>query len=151
MRNHTSLQMRTHAVPSGHSVSSAGDDHAARVRAAPDGVGQRHLRAGDLARAGVAAQLVVRARRPGRAPDAPSGSPFDSRPPLGLTGSAPLISVCAVVDQLGLLAGRAQTELLVREQLARRVGVLALDDVEIVRARCRPLVGVARRELGRAG
>ena len=35
-------------------------------------------------------------------------------------------------EELRLVAGRAEIELLVREQLAGGVGVLALDDVEVV-------------------
>ena len=72
--------------------------------------------------------------------DAPSGSPFDSRPPLGFTTHR------RFGEQLRLLAGRAQLELLVREQLARRVGVLAFDDVEVVGADARFVVRVARRQ-----
>ena len=49
----------------------------------------------------------------------------------------------AVGEQPRLLARRAQAELVVREQLAGRVGVLALDDVEVVGPDARFLVRVA--------
>ena len=51
-----------------------------------------------------------------------------------------------VGEQPGLLARLAQAELVVREQLPGRVGVLALDDVDVVGTHARFLVGVACRE-----
>jgi hypothetical protein len=47
-------------------------------------------------------------------------------------------------EELRLLAGCAQPELLVREQFARRVGVLAFDDVEVVLADSRLFVRMVR-------
>ena len=48
----------------------------------------------------------------------------------------------ALVDETALLAGCAEPELLVAEQLAGRVGVLALDDVEVAGPDARCGVGV---------
>ena len=74
--------------------------------------------------------------------EAPSGSPFDSSPPERFTDLAPT----AVGQHRALLARPAEPELRPREQLARRVGVLALDHVEVPRTDARGLVRVARRE-----
>ena len=71
---------------------------------------------------------------------------MESRPPLGLTGRGAAERDVPVGEEARLFAGRAQVQLGVGEELARGVGVLALDDVDVVRPDARFLVGVARGE-----
>ena len=141
-------QMRTHAVPlivavPGIVVSPL-DDHAARVRAAPDGVGQPDPRAGNLARSGVAAQLMHqlddlserrRAQRLALREQAAAGVHREGAAQQGR----------AVGEQLRLVARFAEAELLIREELAGGVGVLALDHVDVAGPDARLLVRVAPR------
>ncbi len=51
----------------------------------------------------------ARARPPGRAPEAPSGSPFERSPPLGFTGRAPPSATSPSARSRGLFARRAQS------------------------------------------
>src|SRR3954454_12175286 len=73
--------------------------------------------------------------------DAPRGSPFDSRPPLTFTGRRPPRPVAPPPVRFGPSPLGDHPQLLVRQQLASRVGVLALHHVEVGRAQTRLLVG----------
>ena len=111
---------------------------AAGVGAAADGVREADARALDLAGAGVAAELVhelddlTERRRAERLALRQQAAARVDRAARRRARSSPSASSSR------LLARRAQAELLVREQLAGRVGVLALDDVEVVGADARP-------------
>jgi len=105
-------------------------------------------RALDLPRPGLAAQLVhelddlAERGRPERFALREQAAARIHRPGAAQRGRARR-------EQRGLLTRGTQIELLVREELARRVGVLALDDVEVVGTDARFGVRVARRESGR--
>ncbi len=108
---------------------SAGDDHARGIGAAADSVGEADSRAVDLSGPGVAPHLVhelddlAERRRAQR---------FTLRQQTAARVHRPMPP--GVGEELRLLAGRAELELLVGEQLAGGVGVLALDHVEVVGA-----------------
>src|SRR2546421_12512289 len=106
------------------------DDDAAGVGAAADGVGEADARGarttgtalpgGDLACARLTAKLVHELdhlTERGRA----------QRLALREQPAARVHRYRRLRQELGLLAGRAQQQLLVREQLSGRIGVLALD------------------------
>ena len=63
-------------------------------------------------------------------PVAPSGWPFESRPPETFTGIRPPCAVCALVDHPAGLAVLAQAEVLVVQDLGGREAVVQLDEVE---------------------
>ena len=94
-------------------------------------MGEADARAVDLAGAGVAAELVhelddlAERRRAERLA-------LRQQPAARVHRSRAAERDVAVGEEARLLARRAQAELLVGEQLAGGVGVLALDDVEVV-------------------
>ena len=106
-------------------IALSRDDDAAGVGAAPDRVREADARAVDLAGAGLAAELVHEL-------DDLSERRRAERFALRQQAAARVHDGARLGEELRLLAGRAQVELLVREQLARRIGVLALDHVDVV-------------------
>jgi len=66
-------------------------------------------------------------------PVAPSGWPFDSRPPETLTGMRPPSAVLTLVDQLARLAVLAQAQVLVVQDLRRGEAVVQLDQADVAR------------------
>ena len=83
-----------------------------------------------------------------RSPEAPTGSPLAMSPPSVLTGSGPSISVAPSDDQLLLLAVGAEAVLGHVDDLCSRIGVLQLDDVDVLGTDARCLVrrhGTRRR------
>ena len=146
--NQTSLRCEPMRSPR---VALHDDDDAARVRAAADGVREPDPRAVDLARPGLAPQLVhelddlAERRRAERL--ALRQQPAARVDRAGRRRA----SVAPSASSFGLLARRAEAELLVREQLAGGVGVLALDHVDVVGPDAGFLVGVVGRERRRRG
>lgn len=81
-------------------------------------------------------------------PVAPIGSPFDSRPPDGLTGMPPAQARRARRRELAALAEGAQAEHLGLHQLAHRGGVVDFGDVDFLRGEPGLLVGILRGQPG---
>src|SRR6476469_359752 len=126
VRNQTSLRCAVMPFPS----SSALADHAARVRAAPDGVGQADPRPCNLARSGLASQLM---HQLDDLPECrgPEWLALREEPPAGIHREGGAEQGRTVGEELRLLRRVAQAELLIRQQLPSGDGVLALDDVDV--------------------